>query len=98
MRIPCIPWDLRDSRIAIAAGAGRGRGPMSPGAGPAGLPHLIDWGGGWGVNQAYSSLSTTHGHITDCKLDSVVLIDFGIGANAGLNLTTWFAHGQNITF
>ncbi len=26
----------------------------------------------WGVNQAYSRLSTTHGHITDCKLDSVV--------------------------
>ncbi len=27
--------------------------------------------GGW-VNQAYSRLSTTHGHIPDCKLDSVV--------------------------
>ncbi len=27
--------------------------------------------GGW-VNQAYSQLSTTRGHITDCKLDSVV--------------------------
>ncbi len=26
---------------------------------------------GW-MNQAYSQLSTTHGHITDCKLDSVV--------------------------
>ncbi len=25
-----------------------------------------------GVNQAYSRLSTTHGHITDWKLDSVV--------------------------
>ncbi len=25
-----------------------------------------------GVNQAYSRLSTTHGHITDSKLDSVV--------------------------
>ncbi len=24
------------------------------------------------VNQAYSRLSTTHGHITECKLDSVV--------------------------
>ncbi len=24
------------------------------------------------MNQAYSRLSTTHGHITDCKLDSVV--------------------------
>ncbi len=28
------------------------------------------------VNQAYSRLSTTHGHITDCKLDSVV--DVGV--------------------
>ena len=27
---------------------------------------------GGGVNQAYSRLSTTLGHITDCKLDSVV--------------------------
>ncbi len=26
---------------------------------------------GW-MNQVYSRLSTTHGHITDCKLDSVV--------------------------
>ncbi len=25
-----------------------------------------------GVNQAYSRRSTTHGHITDCKLDSLV--------------------------
>ncbi len=32
---------------------------------------IIRMGGGW-VNQAYSRLSTTHGHITDCKLDSVV--------------------------
>ncbi len=29
---------------------------------------------GW-VNQAYSRLSTTHGHITNCKLDSVVYAD-----------------------
>ncbi len=27
---------------------------------------------GGGGNQAYSRLSNTHGHITDCKLDSVV--------------------------
>ena len=27
--------------------------------------------GGW-VNQAYGRLSTTHGHFTDSKLDSVV--------------------------
>ncbi len=26
----------------------------------------------WDVNKAYSRLSTTNGHITDCKLDSVV--------------------------
>ncbi len=31
---------------------------------------LFRWGRG--VNQAYNRLSTTHGHITDCKLDSVV--------------------------
>ncbi len=35
-------------------------------------------GGGGGVNQAYSLLSTTHGHITDCKLDSVVYAGVGI--------------------
>ncbi len=29
-------------------------------------------GGEGGLNQAYSRLSTTHGHITDCKLDTVV--------------------------
>ncbi len=29
-------------------------------------------GEGGGLNQAYSRLSTPHGHITDCKLDSVV--------------------------
>ncbi len=29
-------------------------------------------GGGVEVNQAYSRLSTTHGDITDCKLESVV--------------------------
>ncbi len=27
---------------------------------------------GIGVNQAYGRLSTSHGHITDCRLDSVV--------------------------
>ncbi len=30
------------------------------------------WGGGGGRGQVYSRLSTTRGHITDCKLDSVV--------------------------
>ncbi len=32
----------------------------------------IGVGGGGGVNQAYSRQSTTYGHITDCKFDSVV--------------------------
>ncbi len=37
----------------------------------------VGWGGGdvgrgVGGDQAYSRLSTIHGHITDCKLDSVV--------------------------
>ncbi len=31
---------------------------------------LMRWGEG--VNQAYSRLSTTHAHITDCNLDLVV--------------------------
>ncbi len=31
---------------------------------------MSEWGEG--VNQAYCRLSTTHGQITDCKLDSVV--------------------------
>ncbi len=29
------------------------------------------------MNQAYNQLSTTHGHITDCKLDSVVYAGVG---------------------
>ncbi len=33
---------------------------------------LEDTVGGGGVTQAYSRLSTTRGHITDCKLDSLV--------------------------
>ncbi len=37
---------------------------VNPPVGPA--------GGGREGNQAYSRLSTTHGHITDCKFDSVV--------------------------
>ncbi len=32
---------------------------------------------GW-MNQAYSRISTTHGHITDCKLDSVVYAGVGV--------------------
>ncbi len=38
---------------------------------------LADAMGGW-VNQAYSRLSTTHGHITDCKMDSVVHAGVGV--------------------
>ena len=34
--------------------------------------YLFGGGGRGRENQAYSRLSTTHGHITDCKLDSVV--------------------------
>ncbi len=34
--------------------------------------HCRHIGGGGGMNEAYSRLSTTHGHITDFKLDSVV--------------------------
>ncbi len=34
--------------------------------------------GGVGVNTAYNQLSTTHGHITDCKLDSVVHAGVGV--------------------
>ncbi len=30
------------------------------------------------MNQAYSRLATTHGHITDCKLDSVVYAGVGV--------------------
>ncbi len=33
---------------------------------------MVPWGDGGGGNQAYSRLSTTDGHITDCQLDSVV--------------------------
>ncbi len=30
------------------------------------------------MNQAYIRLSTTHGHITDCKLDSVVYTNVSV--------------------
>ncbi len=39
---------------------------------PAPLKLYMPWRGG--VNQAYSRLSSTHGHITDFKLDSVVYV------------------------
>ncbi len=37
------------------------------------------------VNQAYSRLSTTHGHITDCKLDSVVYVGVCVWVNVELS-------------
>ncbi len=40
---------------------------------------------GRGVNQAYSLLSTTHGHITDCKLDSVVYAGVCMWVNVDLS-------------
>ena len=30
------------------------------------------------MNQAYSRLSATHGHITDCQLDSVVYVGVSV--------------------
>ncbi len=38
------------------------------------------------MNQAYSRLSTTHGHITDCKLDSVVYVGVCVAACVRLRL------------
>ncbi len=37
------------------------------------------------VNQTYSRLSTTHGHITDCKLDSVVYAGVCVWAHVDLS-------------
>ncbi len=45
---------------------------------------MVD-GGGW-VNQAYSRLSTTHGHITDCKFDSVVYVAMVDGTTKHLDM------------
>ncbi len=41
-----------------------------------------EWVGG---NQAYSRLSTTHGHVTDCKLDSVVYAHVCVVVNVDLS-------------
>ncbi len=38
-----------------------------------------------GGDQAYSRLSTSHGHITDCKLDSVVYAGVCVGINVDLS-------------
>ena len=40
-------------------------------------------GGGVGGNWAYSRLSTTHGHITNCKLDWVVYAGVCVEAKEG---------------
>ncbi len=37
------------------------------------------------MNQAYSRLPTTHGHITDCKLDSVVYASVCVSVNVDLS-------------
>ncbi len=42
------------------------------------------WGGG-GENQAYSRLATPRGHITDCKLDSVVYAGVCMWVNVDLS-------------
>ncbi len=47
---------------------------------------------GW-MNQAYSRLSTTHGHITDCKLDSVVYA----GGGVVIFLYRWSTESQHAT-
>ncbi len=52
-------------------------GPMSLETAIRGL-HLVSGAvaqRGRGEESGYSGLSTTHGHITDCKLDSVVYAD-----------------------
>ena len=43
------------------------------------------YGGGGGGGQAYSRLSTTHGHTTDYKLDSVVYADVCVRVNVDLS-------------
>ncbi len=48
------------------------------------IPDIKNSLGGW-VNQAYSRLSTTHGHITDCKLDSVVYAGVCVLVNVDLS-------------
>ncbi len=47
--------------------------PYAPSVAPIGWGTPRGTAAQWrGVNQAYSRLSTTHGHITDCKLELVV--------------------------
>ncbi len=49
------------------------------------------------VNQAYSRLSTTHGHITDCKLDSVGYAGaVSCGSGVGCVCVGWGGGGGQI--
>ncbi len=48
---------------------------------------------GW-VNQAYSRLSTTHGHITYCKLDSVVCVVVCVWVNVDLSCLGWTIYAR----
>ncbi len=41
-----------------------------------------------GMKQVYSRLSTTHGHITNCKLDSVVYAGASVGVPVFMGLTS----------
>ncbi len=52
------------------------------------------WGEGGGVNQAYSRLSTTHGHITNCKLDSVVYAGVCVWVNVDLSCLDWTIYAR----
>ncbi len=56
---------------------------------------IMVWVGGW-VNQAYSRLSTTHGHITDCKLDSVVIAGVCVWVWSGLDIKVYPWRGVSV--
>ncbi len=47
------------------------------------------------MNQAYSRPSTTHGHITDCKLDSVVYAGVCVVSSQRLGEKSEFTTGAH---
>ncbi len=47
-----------------------------------------------GVNQAYNRLSTTHGHITDCKLDSMLYAGVCVWINVDLSCMVRTTYAQ----
>ncbi len=49
---------------------------------------------GGGVNQTYSWLSTTHGHITDRKLDSAVYAGLCMWVNVDLSCLGWTIYAR----